>query len=320
MIDINYEKIKELTPVVKKLSVVPEAFINPDYYPSTKDNVENIIRYFIFMVAIDHRTSFRGKHYEEYVNGKFYHGADLLYKLGKMKYDEDPDFFSPKSMANITLKHVAEWLSYGNARLWDIEVRTMLLRDLGVKLLKLYNGETIKLLEESNCLIRSIKGGLVDRLKVFRAYEDPVEKKAFLLTKFLERRKIFSPKDVKNLEMPVDNHLTRIAFRIGLVTLGKELLNNILSKNPVSYEEDIIVRLTVRKAYKVLTKQANISPLHLDDILWTLGRKYCIKPLPCCITYESFNDTCPFKENCDAYKNPSKAKLIEHNYLETWYY
>ncbi|OYT56351.1 MAG: hypothetical protein B6U76_04010, partial [Desulfurococcales archaeon ex4484_217_2] len=70
---------------------------------------------------------------------------------------------------------------------------------------------------------------LIDRLKTFRAYEDPVEKKSFLLVKFLERRGIFKPIDKENLHVPVDNHLVRIAFRLGIVKLDREILKKVLN-------------------------------------------------------------------------------------------
>jgi len=329
MIKIDYEKIIEVSKTFIKNNVKDrllrslDRFDNPEYYPGTDKEPEEVSRYFIVMVALDHRTSYRGKPYEAIINGRKYHGADLLYRLGILKFNEDPEFFDPKNLAKIRIKDVRDWLCIDNAKIWDLKVRTMLLRDLGLKLTKLYHGRVMKLISESRMRLRSLRGGLIDRLKTFRAYEDPVEKKSFLLVKFLERRGIFKPADRENLHVPVDNHLVRIAFRLGIVKLDREILKKVLNGEDFSLEEDIMIRLTVRKAYKLISMRIGISPLILDDFLWSFGRTCCTKPLPRCLncdkTVLGFN-RCPFLEVCDAYLNKIDKSITEHRFIRTWYY
>ena len=320
MIEINDKAIRNVSKYIKHVEISLDSFTNPEYYPPT-GNIEDVARYFLFMVAIDHRTSYRGVSYEEWINGKLYHGADLLYKLGMMKYNEDPDFFSPKRMAKIKLKDVMSWLNYGKAKIWDINIRTMLLQDLGHKLLKLYHGKACKLIVESHGYLRRKGKGLIETLKVFKAYEDPVEKKAYLLVKFLERRGIIHIKDLVNVEIPVDNHLTRIAFRLNIVTLNPKLWKAISIGKHLTREEDVIIRLTVRKAYKEISRRAGILPLYLDDFLWMLGRRCCTKPLPKCDNCKVLKySKCPLKNVCKGYRDPNYAKLTEHMYIRTWYY
>jgi len=320
MIDVNEERVANICKRLKLLKIPLDSFTNPDYYP-VKGSLEDIARYFMFMVAIDHRTSYRGVSYEEIVNGKVYHGADLLYRLGITKYKENPEFFSPQNMAKITVENVKAWLNYGRAKIWDIKVRTMLLKDLGFKLVKLYKGKVLNLLAESKGYLKRRGRGLVNSLQIFKAYEDPVEKKAYLLVKFLERRKIIQIRDHEHVEIPVDNHLTRIAFRLGIVNLSRKLMNLIVSKRHLTFEDDVIIRLTVRKAYKFLSMKASISPLYLDDLLWSLGRKCCTKPLPKCDQCKVLGYfSCPLKEVCRGYRDKNYAKLTEHTYVKTWYY
>ena len=145
-----------------------------------------------------------------------------------------------------------------------------------------------------------------------RAYEDPVEKKSFLLYKFLERRGIFEAKDKENIHVPVDNHLTRIAIRFGLVVVPKEFEEIFLWRKEADRFTDIILRFHIREAYKEVSRLSGIPPTRLDDFLWMHGRNVCTTP-PLC-------EKCPLKESCNAYRNPVLKKYREHYYLNTWYY
>ncbi|RLG84953.1 MAG: hypothetical protein DRO18_06540, partial [Thermoprotei archaeon] len=166
--------------------------------------------------------------------------------------------------------------------------------------------------------------GFIDRLKAFKAYSDPVEKKAYLLTKFLARRRILKYSDEVNAEVPVDNHLTRIALRIGLISIRGPLFDKVIKEVEVNYEEDIWIRLYIRKAYKLLSRRLGIDPLILDDFLWFFGRKCCVYEKPFCITKIPCKGlglefkVCPFKEFCKAFKD--KVILNEHTYRNTYYY
>ncbi len=323
MIKLSYEKIAEVSKVFAKIKETQlqslDTFDNPEYYPDANRDPEEVSRYFIVMVALDHRTSYKGKPYEAIINGKKYHGADLLYRLGILKFKEDPGFFDPKNLAKIKINDVRNWLCIDNAKIRDLNVRTMLLKDLGLKLTRLYRGKVLNLISESRGKLYSLRGGFIDRLKTFRAYEDPVEKKAFLLVKFLERRGLFKPIDVENLHVPVDNHLVRIAFRLGIVKLDGEIVKKILKGVEFSLEEDVIIRLTVRKAYKLISVKTDISPLILDDFLWSFGRTCCVKPLPNCTNCTGFKH-CPFLEICDAFLNKVDRSITEHKFIKTWYY
>jgi hypothetical protein len=285
------------------------------YYPPAREDPERVALYFLVMVAMDHRLSRPGKVYAACLEDGCYKGADLLYRLGALKYREDPDFFRPEKLANIKLDEVKSWLSVGGAEPPDLDVRTMLLRDLGLKLIKLYDSSALKVLELSNRKIRGTPAepGLVDNLKVFRAYEDPVEKKAMLLAKFLIARGLFNPTDPESLEVAVDNHLTRIALRMGLVMVSGPLWDKIKAGVEVEYEEDLLIRLVVRRAYKFLALKSGLSAGAVDDFFWIMGRTTCLRDeQPKC-------EKCLFKGFCRARKS-SAFMVNEHTYYSTWYY
>ncbi len=330
IITIDYDQIAKVAKTIRKVKIPIDDFSNPKYYPPKNDDPENVLRYFIFMVALDHRVSRPGKPYEGIVDGEFYHGADLLYRLGAKKYLEDPKWFSPEHMASIRLDEFRSWLTVNNPKRSeppDIEVRVMLLRDLGYKLVKLYSSSVSLLIESAKGYLKGLHGGLIDRLKVFRAYEDPVEKKPYLFVKFITRRGLFNPIDKYNLELPIDNHLTRIALRLGIVRVNGLLKEKIINHIEVSWEEDVLLRIAVRKAYKKLAELAGIDPTILDDFLWMFGRKCCTREKPVCNTCTSSckkygwcnSSGCVLRNACLAGQGLLE-KYFEHTYLNTWYY
>ncbi|MEM2007050.1 MAG: hypothetical protein QXG17_00500 [Sulfolobales archaeon] len=302
---------ESFTEVVKAI----EDFTDPHFYPPKNEEVEKVLRYFFFMVAIDHRTS-RLKPFEMRIGGESYHGADLLYHLGVLRYREDPDYFNPDRMAAISLEEVTKWLrTQSGESIWDPDVRAELLRDAGIKLIKYFRGSVSELVRVSRGYIRHpTTYGLGNLLKVFKAYSDPVEKKQFLFIKFALRRGLIKVVDTHNIEVPVDNHLTRVALRLKLVKLDDHLMRKVSSRSEFTYEEDIELRMAVRRAYNYVSRISCIRPDYLDDFLWAFGRKYCTRENPAC----ERSNFCPLSSVCASLGNASK--IVEHNYVNTYYY
>jgi len=285
------------------------------FFPPKEMDREKVGMYFLVMVAIDHRLSRPGKPYEACIEDGCYHGADLLWRLGKQILDEYPDFYTAFNLSKIRIDDIKKYFNINNAEVPDPDIRAYLLRDLGLKLDKLYSGRFLELLKASNNRIRGrgTEHGLIDLLRVFRAYEDPVEKKSFLLIKFLQARGLFTAIDQHNMEVPVDNHLSRIAYRTGLVQIRGKLWDYIRSFHEVSYSDDIILRFTVRYAYSLVADLAGINKGILDDILWIHGRRICLRD-----KHANCN-SCSFNIFCKAYMN-QEYMVREHNYYNTWYY
>ena len=281
-------------------------------YPESNEPLDNVLMYFLVMVSMDHRLSRPGKPYEAVVGGERVRGADLLYRLGMEMFRSNPDFFTPNHMARISEEEVEKWLSIGNAKPVDIKLRTHLLNDLGKKIIALYNSSPRNIVLLSNGYLRLLNGyGFLDLVKVFKAYQDPVEKKAFLLVKFLVYRGLFNPIDKENLHVAVDNHLTRIALRLGIVELENNLLRKVVDEVAITHDEDILIRIAVREAYKQLSRLSNVDVLLLDDFMWVFGRGICTAENPKC-------SACPFKDFCKSFKNSLFFK--EPIYYDTWYY
>jgi len=336
MFGVNVERAvaigRLLRPVRHNLFL--DDFTDPRLYPPPDAPRETVAMYFLVMVAMDHRLSRPGRPYEGYVDGEFYHGADLLYRLGAKKLEEDPEFFTAERLSQVTAKDVEEWLSAEGpggrrARAPDPEIRARLLRDLGVKLGALYGGSAYRIVVESRGhLRRGVGEGFIDRLKVFTAYQDPVEKKPFLLAKFLERRGVLPVGDPWNKEVPVDNHLARIAVRWGIVELDEEALEKIAAGVEFSPEEDVMLRYAARLAYRVVSQESGIEPFALDDFLWMFGRKCCTREAPACRSGctapcarlgACSGATCLFASKCRAAGDP-RYMVNEHKFLDTWWY
>ncbi|MCE4611410.1 MAG: hypothetical protein F7B17_05510 [Desulfurococcales archaeon] len=317
---------RTMSKAVSKLPVDP--FTDPRFYPPEDADRETVTMYFLVMVAMDHRLSRPGKPYEALVKGRRFHGADLLYRLGALKLEEDPKFFTAERLARVSEREVEEWLSVGEVKPPDVEVRAKLLRDIGSKLLSIYGGSAYRVIVESKgYLRRGVGEGLIDRLKVFTAYQDPVEKKAFLLAKFLERRGVVRFLDSENKEVPVDNHLVRIALRLGIVSVDRGLMERIRSRAELDWREDVILRLAVREAYKIVAEAGGIDPFILDDFLWMFGRKCCTRENPVCraecregcAAIGGCDGGCILSGVCKAYSSPIYM-LPEHMFLRTWWY
>ncbi|MCX8168605.1 MAG: iron-sulfur cluster loop [Candidatus Methanomethylicia archaeon] len=309
---INVLRILNVSRIVKNISIMPLNVFDLKFYLRVDESIDRVLSFFLIMVAMDHRLSRPGRPYETVIDGETYRGADLLYYLGARKFEEDPEFFTPKKLAFISCYDVIKWLSVGNLSPPDPELRMHLLNDIGVKSIKLFNGDYTELLKFSEGFLRRRDGyGFLDLLKVFKAYQDPVEKKSHLLIKFLVYRGLFKPLDLENLEVAVDNHLTRVAIRLGFIELEKDLLEKIHGRIEVSHNEDVIIRLCSREAYKLLSKFSGVNTLLLDDMFWIFGRTICTYDNPKC-------KECRFKNVCKAYEND--IYLTEHTYINTWYY
>ncbi len=331
MVGVDHEAAVKVGRLLRPLrnSIHVDDFTDEALYPPRSAPREDVAMYFLVMVAMDHRLSRPSKPYEAVIDGRLYHGADLLYRLGRIKMEEDPDFFTAERLSRVTERDVLEWLSVGGARPPDPSLRARLLRDLGEKLLKLYDGSAFRIIAESRARLRNPpEAGFLDRLKVFAAYQDPVEKKPLLLAKFLERRGVLQVDDPWNKDVPVDNHLARIAVRTGIVRVDKETLEKIAAGIEFSPEEDVMLRYAARLAWRIVAQESGIDPFILDDFLWMFGRKCCTRDSPACRSgcVEGCQaiggcrgGTCVLRPVCRAASDPLYM-VPEHKFLETWWY
>ena len=302
-VHIDYTNIDRVSQIIRKIGIIRDSYHDPRYYPSINCDTELQFGYFTVMVAIDHRTSTPLEVFEGYVDGEFFHGADLLYRLGMKVFEETPSFFLPKNLSMLSYEEAFRLIKFADKALWDMHVRTFLIRDIGKKVMEYYGGKFEELFN-----VETIRD-FAARLSIFRAYEDPVQKKIFLLAKFLEGRGLIKFKDKENYHVAVDNHLSRIALRLGIIRLDD--YEPIVKQIELTRDEDIKIRMTIRSAWKEVSNRSNHDPFALDDFLWSFGRKTCTREYPRC-------DECPFSEVCYARRN--NEYWYEHRHTLTWYY
>ncbi len=301
---LNLSKIEEVASAISRLDLKRSDVFDERFFPSKDEDVELSCRYFIAMVAIDHRTHFDNRPFEAVIDGVVYRGSDLLWRLGKIRLDEDSNFFSPDRLSGLDIEEVGKWLRGNYGPVWDYGVRAYLLKDIGKFLKRAFGGNALRLLE-----VESL-GEFVERLSGAIAYSDPVRKKAFLLAKFLIARGLLEV-DVSEFKLPIDNHLTRIAYRLGIVKLEEWIVNTIREGIHVNHDIDVNLRLIVRDAWDMVIRLSKVDPIALDDFLWNHGRRVCTSGVPQC-------GLCPLKDVCLAYER--RSFIDEHVFYLTYYY
>ncbi len=322
-ISIDLEAVSRFARVVRERihRARPNYFDDPELYPPKSDPPHLVAMFFLTLVAIDHRLYPWGGAVSAVVGGKVRRGSEILYARAMEAYRRDPSIFEPTRLAS--MRRESFEMVWGSD-VWDAERRLALLRDLGRKMVSVYGSSIENLLGFSRSVrLRSFdaeRPGLLDKLRVFLAYSDPVEKKSMLFIKALVRRGIIDIEDRESIRVAVDNHLTRIALRLGLVTLGPRLREAVIRGDEVSPEVDVLIRTGVREALHLACLEAGIDPLDLDDALWTFGREVCTFTTPRCTECNHplcDGGKCPFIDACLFRKG---LALREHRLENTWWY
>ena len=207
----------------------------------------------IFLCAVDHKTGYSEAH-DVAGQGPF-QGSELMWMLGLEAARARPGLLTAQHLRYVSAGDVAEWFRAGNEPIGDPERRAALWRDLAAGLLRDHDGSALELLASAGMRLGG-REGLLQGLRAYRAYSDPLMKKSFLFAKIAERRGWFVVSDPGTWEVSADNVLMRVALRAGLVEQG-------------ALEH---VRSATRAAFKELAERAKISPPVLDDMLWELGR------------------------------------------------
>lgn len=270
--EVDYDRAEELGNIVSRLEYNPVSFQFPQLFPP--QNGFTYANYVFFMVAIDHRTH-GTKRFEVVIDGKFYHGSDLMFYLARMAQKKSPYLFTARKLVDISEEDVASIFSIEDRVVSNPSHRAMLLQDAAKKLLEYYHGDVRNLFEVSEgYLLREDKRGILQLLESFKAYEDPLQKKSFLLVKILRRQNLLNVKDIQNLRFPVDNVLMTIALQSGLLRINqRDLENKLMDGQLLSDHEAVQLRKATQKAFEVVSRGSGLGPDILDDLLWTYGRE-----------------------------------------------
>ena len=207
----------------------------------------------LFLCAVDHSTGYERPH--SVGGGGPVAGSELMWSVALAAARRRPGLLTAESLAEVSGAEVAELFRVDDETVADPDRRAELWRDLAVAMRREYGGEAAELLGAAGGRLGGIRG-LLTRLAEFRAYADPLGKKAQLFAKICERRGWFPVSDPEHWQVSADNVLMRLALRSGLV-------------DPGSLPE---VRTATLTAFKRVADRTGISPPLLDDMLWELGR------------------------------------------------
>ncbi len=339
IVEINKKQCFAFSHFLNELVFQPEELSDKLMYPPTTFSKENIANFFFYTVAIDHQTHPKNKAFQGIINGKLLKGADLLYAITLSLLKKNPSFFDPNNILNLSENEFQDFFAVKAPNnelitIYNPNERLSLWKN-AAKILKEHNTKDILtyLAPANNFLLRHDNNGILQRLKKFKAYSDPLEKKSFLLMKFLSKANLVTLKDPQNLHLPIDNHLIRLALRIGLVDVINPNERVIFLKDiPVTEMKDFEIRRVIRSAYDLVLSKTKKDPFAIDDLLWHAGRQCCPKNAPTCqtrdtegikkvkeILYVEKGKYCPFESVCKGFHDPTYRELREHFYRSYYY-
>jgi hypothetical protein len=272
---IDEQRVERLAAIVARLGYRPVAFDDPRLFPPFRTPSDHR-HYLFFLTAIDHNTHPPGNRFDSFVDGTFFHGSDLLYRLACEAAIGDPDLFTPERMRHIDVDHLRTIFTAPNGRVPpDMETRALLLQDAARRLVETYAGDIKVLFERAQYHLRGRNGsGIIERLAEFEAYGDRMGKKTFLLVKLLRRQNLLMVADEWNMQVPVDPVVMTAALRSGLVQCTDEQIRDRLAAGE-SLDEPVReeLRQTTALAFKRVATAAGVPADVLDDLLWGLGRE-----------------------------------------------
>lgn len=270
--EVSHSRAEELGNIVSRLGYEPVSFHFPQLFPPLDDFIYT--NYVFFMVAIDHRTH-GTKRFKATIDGQSYHGSDLMFYLARMAQKKEAYLFTAHKLVDISEEDVASIFTIGGRVVRNPSQRAMLLQDGAKKILKYYDGDVRNLFKMSDGYLNREDGkGILQLLKSFEAYKDPLQKKSFLLVKILRRQNLLTIRDIQNLTFPVDNVLMTIALQSGLLKVNDETLEKkLLDGELLSDDEAVQLRKATQQAFELVSRTSGLSPDILDDLLWTYGRE-----------------------------------------------
>ncbi|MFA6594147.1 MAG: hypothetical protein WCT16_02705 [Candidatus Buchananbacteria bacterium] len=212
------------------------------------------------------------------LNGQTVKGSDLLWRLAKKAFDNDPLFFLPINLASLSPKTFAKFLSDDNGPVPfpDWEQRYILATGYGRSFFRTVNRKF-----ESPSDIVKLNPRLPDFIECLSAnivgFSDPLDKKSMLLAMVLANR----PEHFLKIEPAnpqwrpiVDYHLMRSALRFGLVDLDDDIAEHLSERLWLDAEMEMIIRKAVYDAISQVIALSGRSMAEVDKLMW-MARKYC---------------------------------------------
>ena len=294
--------------------------------------------FYLFLVAICHQTSPRGKpSLEGSVAGHHLRGWDYLLGRFEAAARLNPRILAPDSWTRFDSAGILKLFrdkELGD-RISDPSGRASLVRDIGRKMLQSGWQYADQLYEASRGSLATGNPNLLDLLAGFRAYDDPVSKKSFFFLALMRNAGLWKYSDPEKLGAPVDYHEVRGHLRLGTVQIcDPDLRVKLTSGHEVTAEEDILIRQAVHRALMIVSQNSALNnPSQLHYLFWNVFRSCCAREQPHCVSCPSTcslpdryvplavlpsgGRKCPFSQVCESAGR--EGKLLEQS-VDTDYY
>jgi hypothetical protein len=248
-----------------------------------------VSNFFLFLVAICHRTSsLNQKPLIGTVNGVTKRGWDYLLERFYEVVRSNLNLLAPSNWIRLSAKDIKH--IFGN-RLIEAEGRAALIRDLGDRMTASGWMSADEMYKHCDGRIAIGYPNLLEMLSEFQAYSDPVRKKSLYFLSVMRNNSGWKYRDDESLGPPVDYHEVRGHLRLGTVQVNDwTLLQKIREGQPVTRDEDIVLRQAVYSAIVMISERSgirNASQLHY--LFWNVFRSVCLRKNPQCF---HLNQTC----------------------------
>ena len=272
-------------------------------------------------VAISHQT----QRLEGQIGDKHFRGWDYLIRSFARSARKDPSWLEPVRLASLTTEQLLALL--GNRDVIGLEARVRLLRDLGIKQMRMNSIETFH--DSADGWLMTKEGnGILQRLAAFEAYKDPVRKKASYFCAIMKNHGIWEYMDPQSLPPPVDYHELRGYLRLGTVRLDRKTQRQVASATQLSQTDDVNIRQAVLEAISAVAMEAGVDPNQMHYAFWNLFRNVCLRRSPLCDgpappqlppRYGHLGSPgCKLREQCLAYQG--EVPMMTEPQVETLFY
>lgn len=243
--------------------------------------------FLLFMVAIDHHTHDDETRYEGTVDGRFFHGSELLFMAAERAKRREPELFTVAAMTGFGEADARRVFASDEGRLpTDLAGRAEAMRDLATVLADdpatdPTDGPLSGLDRLTACARLAGPDGLIATLASLPGYGDRQAKKANLLAKTWMREGVWRADDPDLLALPVDHVVMTMALRGGLLRpTAPETEALILSGAEMPTVALAALRAATGAAYAEVARAASLPLADLDDLVWSYGRKALREPTP----------------------------------------
>ena len=232
---------------------------SPSPAPVTDLSREDIVRYAVVAHAIDYGLGSKRQRLHSIILEHARSGGLTALELSNIKREKlGDDIFRSAGI-----------------RVPDVDRRVMLLRDIGIKVSRIYGGEFYRLVVESRGQLVYKGYGFLELAEDFKAYRSPARSKPLRLAMELYSLGVLPSHDLWNADVVVDSSMLGLAIRSGVLELDGEMLERISAGVPLDPREDVVLRTTTAYAFRAASIEAGLDPFSATRVLRYIYERYC---------------------------------------------